>query len=43
MLDPDVVWTSDGGGRATPRARPGAARVARIDAVRNPETLRRLR
>jgi RNA polymerase sigma-70 factor (ECF subfamily) len=31
VLDPDVVWTSDGGGRATAARRPlhGAARVAR--------------
>ncbi|MDP1848886.1 MAG: nuclear transport factor 2 family protein [Solirubrobacteraceae bacterium] len=31
VLDPDVVWTSDGGGRATAARKPlrGAARVAR--------------
>ena len=31
VLDPDVVWTSDGGGRATAARRPlhGGARVAR--------------
>ena len=31
MLDPDVVWTSDGGGRASAARKPlrGRARVAR--------------
>jgi RNA polymerase sigma-70 factor (ECF subfamily) len=35
VLDPDVVWTSDGGGRATAARRPlhGAARVARVCAA----------
>jgi hypothetical protein len=44
VLDPDVVWTSDGGGRANAAREPlrGGARVARIDAIRNPEKLRRL-
>ncbi|HEY5262525.1 MAG TPA: hypothetical protein VIJ33_10450 [Solirubrobacteraceae bacterium] len=43
VLDPDVVWTSDGGGRArravVRRQRP---RITQIDAIRNPEKLRRL-
>jgi RNA polymerase sigma-70 factor (ECF subfamily) len=35
VLDPDVVWTSDGGGRATAARRPvrGARRVARAFAI----------
>ena len=37
MLDPDVVWTSDGGGRASAARRPlrGGARVARAWAALN--------
>ena len=42
VLDPDVVWTSDGGGRATARRKPqrGGAQVARSWAALSRKTVR---